>query len=212
MKKIKLLSAIAMAGFLGLSARAAIPVDYSSVNIKLTVLFQTNNTTSGSVTKFNVDKIKVTNKEVLNQVTNEFGTLPAGAQLVVNFGFYDGPFAVANKDGAIILANVSSSTNSYVLRINDLGPDIYTGKSVSGGTQVYDITTTGEFKWVNGNDTAELDIAGAASVKDTFPHTGNRPESFMFGGADNNDHSFFGENDVFVSGTLSGSGKNSSDF
>ena len=47
MKKFKLLSAIAMAGLLGLSARAAISADYSSVNIKLTVLAQTNSTTSG---------------------------------------------------------------------------------------------------------------------------------------------------------------------
>ena len=211
MKKFKLLSAIAMAGLLGLSARAAIPVDYSSVNIKLIVLAQSTNTTSGSTTKFNVTKMKVINKDVLNQVTNQFGTFPAGAQLVVFFGFYDGQFAVADKTGAIILANASSSTNSYELRINQSGPNIFTGENKSGN-QVYDITTTGEFIYVNGNDTGELDITGPASVKDTFPNTGNSPESFKFSGVDNNDNSFFGANSVFVSGTVSGAGENSADF
>ena len=213
MKKFKLLSAIAMAGLLGLSARAAIPVDYSSVNFKLTVLFQTNNTTSGSTTKYHVDKIKITNKDVLTQVTNEFGTLPPGAQLVVYYGFYDGQFAVADKTGAIILANASSSIvdTNYVLSINDTGPDIYTGEDKSGN-YVFDITTTGEFLYVNAADTAELDILGQASVKDKYPSTGNSPESFKLSGADNNDNSFFGGNSVFVSGTVSGSGKNSADF
>jgi len=215
MKIFKLLSAIAMAGLLGLSARAAIPVDYSTVNIKLTVLAQTNNTTSGSTTKFHVVKMKVTNKDVLNQVTNEFNTtFPAGAQLVLFFGFFDGGnnFAVANKAGTIILANASSSTNSYQLHLRDIGNDVFTGSSVSGGTEALNIITTGEFIWVNGNDTAELDIVGAAGVKDTFPHTGDSPESFKFAGVDNNGNSFFGENNLFVSGTVTGAGKNSADF
>ena len=157
--------------------------------------------------------MKVTNKDVLNQVTNQFGTFPAGSKLVVYFGYFYGQFAVANKAGAIILANASSSTNSYELRINDRGPDIYTGQSVSGGSASYDITTTGEFIYVNGNDTGKLDIVGPASVKDIFhAHRQFPGDHLSFGGVDNNDDSFFGESTVFPSGSLSGSGKNSADF
>src|ERR1035438_8837161 len=94
MKKFKLLTAVALAGLLGLSARAALPANFSSVNFKLTVLIQAASTGSGTTTKFNVTKLKITNKEVLNQVTNEFGAFPAGAQLVLaGNGFFGGTFS-----------------------------------------------------------------------------------------------------------------------
>jgi len=68
MNKYKLLVAVAVAGLFGLSARASIP-GYESVNIKCIILMQTNDTyPKATTTKFNVTKMKVTNKDILNLI------------------------------------------------------------------------------------------------------------------------------------------------
>src|ERR1700690_1134166 len=73
MNKYKLLVAVAVAGLLGLSARATIS-GYELVKIKGTILVQTNDTVKGSTTKYNVTKVKVVNKDVLKLIQMEFGT------------------------------------------------------------------------------------------------------------------------------------------
>ena len=74
MNKYKLLVAVAVAGLFGLSARASIS-GFDSVNIKCTILMQTNDTyPNANTTKFNVTKMKVTNKDILNLIAPEFAT------------------------------------------------------------------------------------------------------------------------------------------
>ena len=110
MKKINQLAVVAMTGLLGLSAHAAIPADFSTVAIKLTVVVQNANTVSGSTTKFNTTKTKVINKDIMTLVALQFGALPAKAQLVLSTnGFYGGKFAVLNSDGTVFLATVSKT-------------------------------------------------------------------------------------------------------
>jgi hypothetical protein len=208
MKKFKILSAIAMAGLLGLSARASFPTDFSTVKIKLTVLIQTNDTFPGSSTKFNVTKLKVTNKEVLMQVANQFGALPSGAQLVLNSdGFFGGTFSVLNKDGTVFLANVSSSTNLYELNIENNNNDIFTG-SENSSKETFDITTAADFFWHAGTGTDHLEIFGPATVKDTFG-SNTDPESFKFIGAEDGELS---SHAAIVTGSVSGHGKDTADF
>jgi hypothetical protein len=216
MNKLKLLAAVALAGLLGSSARASLPTSYSSVNIKLTVLVQTNDTTTSSVDKFNVLKIKVINKDVLQRVANEFtnvfttaAVVPAGAQLVISGGFVGGHFAVLGRTNNVLLANASSGSGSYALRISNPGYDIFAGQSVSGGTTVFNVTTIGEFFWSDRTDANYVEIIGQAKVKDTYPHTGNSPESFSISGASNG---YLSGRDANVSGSVSGSGKDTANF
>jgi hypothetical protein len=214
MKKFKLLSAIAMAGLLGLSARAALPSGFSSVSIKLTVLLQTNNTAVHSTTKFNVTKLKVTNKDVLQVVANEFtGTfpgavVPTGAQLVLaGDGFFGGTFSVLAKDGAVLLANASSNTNEYELQISNNNNDIYTGGDTSTA-ETFTIVTAADFFWQDATAANFLEIFGPATVKDTFKASGD-PESFKFSGAEDG---FLGGRDAIVTGSVAGKGKDTADF
>ena len=208
MKKFKLLTAVALAGLLGLSARAALPANFSSVNFKLTVLIQAASTGSGTTTKFNVTKLKITNKEVLNQVTNEFGAFPAGAQLVLaGNGFFGGTFSVLAKDGTVLLDNASSSGDSYELTISDPNNYIYTG-SETATTAKYNITTGGDFYWQDATASNFLEIVGPATVTDTIGAS-NGPESFKFSGLGDG---FLTGNNAIVTGSVNGAGKNTASF
>ena len=203
MKKINQLAAVAMTGLLGLSAYAAIPADFSTVAIKLTVLTQ-----NSTISPFTVTKLKVTNKDVLAQVADEFGALPDTAQLVLTGnGFYGGTFAVLDKDGNVLIANASSSTDSYELSISNPNNDIYTGKD-SATSETFKIITAGDFYWQDGTASNWLEVYGPATVKDTYKASGS-PESFKFGGVEDG---HLGGDDAIVTGSVSGKGKNTADF
>jgi hypothetical protein len=202
MKRIQLVVAVAVAGLLGMSARASLPDGYSSVKIKLTALMQAPNTSTSSSTKYNTTKVKVTNKEMLNLIATEFATsLGDGSQLVLN-NFWSGTFSVLNKDGAVILSNVSSNEDSWEL-YTSYDNYVYTGKSTSSSTK-YSYDMIGYFYWQDGADVNYLEIYGATTVDDSYKSSGTK-ESFKITGSD--DGEWMGDS-VVVSGTVSGSGKN----
>jgi hypothetical protein len=204
MKKLKLLSAIAMAGLLGLSARAATPaVNFELVNIKLTALFQTNNTDSSS----KIIKVKITNKDALKLIAGEFTSTPGitnkGAKLAIN-SYFSGTFAVLDKTNGVILANASNSTNSdnYNLFIENDGNSIDAFKDTTP-TDTENFTAVTFFEFESGDGTIFGDLFGAASVKETFSNTKDiHSESFKFSGVEDVD---FNSNEGVLEGTISGS-------
>ncbi len=203
MKKIKLLVAVAIAGLLGLSTRAAVS-GYDLVTVKATILAQTNNTASGSTTKYNVVKFKVTSKDVLKLIAAEFSTnFPAGAQLAVD-NFFAGDFYVLDKNGnEILYASYNEGvTDDYSLffayqNYVDSGSD-----TASKETDNY--TTIGEFYYEDATDANYFDIYGLTTVKDTYSTKDS--ESFKMTGLAGD--GYFAGYDVVVSGTVNGSGKN----
>ena len=202
MKRSQLLVAIAVAGLLGMSARASLPDGYSSVKIKLTALMQAPTTTTSSSAKFNTTKVKITNKEMLNLVATEFAvTLGDGAQLVLN-NFWSGTFSVLNKDGAVIIGDASENEDSWEL-YTDYDNSVYTGKENSSST-TYNYDAIGYFYWQDGAGTNYLEIYGATTVSESYKSSGTK-EKFKITGAD--DGEWMGDEAV-VSGTVSGSGKN----
>ena len=208
MKKIKLLAAVAAAGLFVLTANAA-STGYENVTVKATLTFQATNTGSGSITKYNVTKVKVTNKELLNQIATNFNqTFPAGAKLVVD-SFWNGNFSVLAKDGSVLLANASSSTNSFEL-YTDYDNYIYTGSDNSdNSTYTENYTAIGYLYFQNGDDSFDFEIYGATSLKDSVDKNGNYNQSFKLSGADDAYDGSLGSNsDGVASGKVSGSGKN----
>jgi len=210
MNKLKLLTAVAVAGLLGVSARASLPANYSSVNIHLTVQIQTNETTTASSFKFHVNQIKVTNKDILARVAAEFGDIyPAGAQLTILFGFWDDQFAVLDKTGAVLRANVSSGlSDSYELTIDQSGTRVETGGG-NNTTETDHLTMPGDFFWSDATDVNELQVFGLTTVIDTFK-SGNDPESFNL--SNGVESGLLNDNNTLVTGSVSGKGANSNDF
>jgi hypothetical protein len=212
MKKIKLLVAVAIAGLLGLSARAAVS-GYDLVTVKGTVLAQTNDTynSKDTVTYYNVAKFKVTNKTILNLIAMEYVTnfpsgFPAGAQLAVDY-FFNGEFYVLDKNGNILLANagVSAGADDYSLYFEyatyvDSGSD-----TASKETDNY--TTIGEFYYEDATDANYFDIYGLTTVKDIYGTKDS--ESFNMTGMAGD--GYINDTEVVVSGTVKGSGKNVDD-
>ena len=188
MKKFKLLSAIAMAGLLGLTARAAIPSGLQSVNVKLTILTQTNDTDTAHSEKFNVVKLKVTSKDVLGLIAKEFtnvdGITDSGSQLVVD-DFFNGTFEVLDKDGNVILADASDSTNEDDYDLNySYDNYVETGsESLSTDQETQDYTTVSEFDYDSATDTSWFEVDGAATVKFNTNANDKGTESYKFAGA-----------------------------
>ncbi len=203
MKKFKLLAVATVAGLLGLTAQAA-STGYIPVNIKVTGTFQTNNTTSGSTTKYNVIKVKITTKEMLKYVATEFDTtFPSGSKLVID-AFWGGDFSVLDKNGNVLLANASSNSevdDNYSL-YTDYDNYVYTGKDTDSST-TYKYSTIGYLYFENGNDSLDFEIYGLAKVNDSYPSGGGYNQSFKLTGADD---AYFGSNGV-ASGSMNGSGK-----
>jgi hypothetical protein len=215
MNKYKLLVAVAVAGLFGLSARASIP-GYESVNIKCIILMQTNDTyPKATTTKFNVTKMKVTNKDILNLIAPEFATnafsigytnfpsgFPVGSKLAVNY-FSNGEFYVLDKAGNVIL-DVYTENDDFYLYLDYNDNYVYTG-SDTASKETENYTYVGEFYYVDGTDANHFDVYGLTTVKDTIKASGES-ESFKMTGLAG-DGSFGGTNAV-VSGTVKGSGKN----
>jgi hypothetical protein len=215
MKKFKLLSAIAMAGLLGLSAHAAVN-NYDLVNVKLTVLVQTNTDITDG-TKFKALKTKVVNKDILKLISEEYTNMPAitnkGAQLAVD-DFFDGDFEVVSN-GTILLDHAGEPANiitndAYQLSFTQDGNEVDTGSQTETVTESKDsekdiVVTSLLYSDAAALNTVEVD--GSATVSDNGVSTeaaDKGTESFKFSGVGNG---FFGEDDAVVTGTVSGSGK-----
>jgi hypothetical protein len=207
MKNFKLLSAVAVAGLLGLSVHAAGPVNYDIVNVKLTLLVQTNDTEKGSTEKFNVNKIKLVTKDVLNQIALEFPSNAAaitasGAQLAVN-DFFDGTFTVLDKNGDVVLADASDSpTNDDYELYFDYDNYVDTG-SETDSKETENYTTVAYFYFENALDSSYFSLDGSATV--SYNNKGvKETESFKFSGAGDGEINDLG---AVVTGTAKGSGK-----
>lgn len=176
MKKLTLLSAVAVAGLLGFSARAATPVDYDIVTVKLTVTVSTN--ISEDVSK--LVKIKVTTKDILAQIATRFDeTFPAGAKLAVD-EFFDGEFAVLDKDNGVIIADASTTSDDYELYI-DYDTYVY-GYTDVNSKEKYDYSVESTFDFENLTGTDDADLEGTASVKETYSDAKDS-ETFSFTGS-----------------------------
>jgi hypothetical protein len=212
MKKIKLLVAVAIAGLLGLSARAAVS-GYDLVTVKGTVLAQTNDTynSKDTVTYYNVAKFKVTNKTILNLIAMEYVTnfpsgFPAGAQLAVDY-FFNGEFYVLDKNGNILLANAGApaGADDYSLYF-EYGNYVDSG-SDTASKETDNYTTIGEFYYEDATDANYFDIYGLTTVKDIYGTKDS--ESFNMTGMAGD--GYINDTEVVVSGTVKGSGKNVDD-
>jgi hypothetical protein len=202
MKKFKLLSAVAVAGLLGLSSvRAAAPVNYDIVTVKLTALVQTNLESSSKVLK-----IKLTTKDLLNQIAAEFPSNAAaitnsGAKLAV-YSFFDGEFAVLNKTNGVVLADASESTNDddYDLYFEtENSVDAY---SESDSKEVDNYTAVAFFGYENANDSVYFDLDGSAAVHDKYTDAKDS-ESFGFFGTGDGEYN---GHEAVVAGKATGSG------
>jgi hypothetical protein len=204
MNKIKLMSVIAVAGFLGLTARAASVSGSDAVTVKATIMLQTNNTETSKGEKFNVTAVKITTKDILTLVSNEFDTaFPVGAQLGVD-SFFDGQMEVLDKNGTVILADASTNADGYDLVIN-VNAEIRTG-SDTDTAETDDYTTISSLTYDSADEESFFDIAGSATVKDSFNDTKETDsESFDLSGvgmAAVNNH------EGLITGTVSGKGIN----
>jgi hypothetical protein len=203
MKRSQLIVAVAVAGLLGMSARASLPDGYSSIKIKLTALMQAPPTTTSSSTKFNITKVKVTNKEMLNLIATEYATtLGDGSQLVLD-NVWEGDFSVLNKDGAVLIGNASSNEDDWEL-FTEVESNVYTGKGTDTSiTENYDAIIW--FHWNDGSDYNYIDLFGAGTIDDSGKMDKGSKEKFKMSGGDNGQ--WMGSGAV-ISGTISGSGKN----
>jgi hypothetical protein len=205
MKKFKILSAIALAGLVGLTARAAAPANFDIVSLKLTALVQTNIDTK-------IVKIKITTKDLLKMVvapefTNKAAQITgSGAKLVVD-SFQGGTFAVLDKTNGVIVADAGSSptNDEYELFIENDGFPVQDIKDNATFTDT--ITTTGFFEFDNGPDTIFGEIFGLTIVKQTESNT-KESESFKLTGADETE---INGAEGTMTGSVSGSGKDNDD-
>jgi hypothetical protein len=205
MKKIKLMTIIAVAGLVGFAARAAVPLPYDLVTVKLTALFQTNNTDTTS----KIIKVKITNKDILSLIASEFTNSAAaitnkGAKLAVD-SFFDGTFAVLDKTNGVILADAStgiSTNDDYELFIEQDGNSV-DAFNTTGSKDTHNLAVVGFFEFENANDTIFGDTFGAAGVKEKFTDTKDS-ESFVLAGTE--DVEIGGRSGV-LTGRVSGTGK-----
>jgi hypothetical protein len=202
MKKFKLLSAVALIGFVGLSARAAI-TNADFVDVKFTLLIQTNGSDGL--------KVKITNKDVLQAIANEFTNkfpskvVPKGAKLAIA-GALGGVFEVfTNK--ALLLANANTNPaaggDGYQLSLSTKPATEVTTQSTS--TKL-DETLAGSLTYNQAGSARAFTISGLASFMDTKAKASSTTfdETFTFGGSGAG--TVNGANAV-VSGTVTGTGE-----
>jgi hypothetical protein len=198
MKKLKLLTAIAVAGVVGMSVHAANPSGFETINIKLTALAQNGD---------NTQKIKITNKDLLNQIAQEFdesSVTNKGAKIALGSGgFFDGDFFVLDQNNTEILdASDELNPDDYHLFF-DWDTVVFSEKSDKESS-----TAVAFFEFENANGSVSVDLNGLAKVNDTFKND-SESESLKFTGSGNGEDS--GDAAV-VSGSISGSGKGLSDI
>ena len=184
MKKIKLMTVIAMAGIAGLTARASAPTGLDIVTIKATALVQGDDTDKGDTTKFHVAKIKVVTKDVLALIANEY---PGNAAAITNSGaklavdsFFAGDFEVLNSTNGVILAdagqpNPANTNDDYDLFI-DTDNAVATGSDSDKGESDSWVVAT-EVEYDSADESSFFDVEGISAVKSKFPESDNSVNS-----------------------------------
>jgi hypothetical protein len=205
MKKLKLIAVIAVAGALGLSARATTVTNADVVTIKATITLQTNNIETGDTTKFAVTKLKVTTKDVLGLIDGEFGTTfgnTNGTQLAVD-SFEDGEFSVLDKNGNVLIADASSDADDYELGI-EYDNSVLTG-SETAAKETEDWTATSDFFYNSADDASSFDVEGSSTIDQVYTDPKDS-ESFDLSGA--GDAEINGDGGVITGAEVKGEGKN----
>jgi hypothetical protein len=198
-KILKLLAAVALVGIVGLNARAAAITNADLVEVKLTLLIQTNGNAGLTV--------KLTNKDVLQAIANEFTNtfpgkvVPKDAKLAVTS--LGGNFEVfTNK--TILLANASTNAaaggDGY-----QLGLSTQTGVTTKSTATVFDETFASSLTYSQAGGARAFTISGLASEKEhaANTHATTFSESIAFAGSGSG--TVNGANAV-VSGTVTGAG------
>jgi hypothetical protein len=199
MKKLTLLAVVALIGLAGLSIRAASITNADLVNVRLTVLIQTNGFSEGLT-------IKIINKDVLQAIANEFTNsfpgkaVPKGATLAVTS--LGGNFEVfTNK--VLLLANASTNAtagDSYQLNLTTK-----TGVITKSTLTVFDETFPSSLTYNQADSARAFTISGLASLKEKAAsiHATTFGESFGFLGSG---AGTIGGSTAVVAGTVSGTG------
>jgi hypothetical protein len=219
MNKLKLIAVIAVAGALGLSARAASVPNVDLVTVKAAVLLQnTNPIVVGETTKFAVTKVKITTKDILGLIDNEFHTAYAtinGTQLAVeSFGNGAGNFAgsvvVLDKGGNVINADAGEASGDP-----DYGLGIEFDNAVATASATDDTKGSAEYRaasdffYESADDSTFFAIGGAfggvATVDQTFKNA-TASETFSLTGG--GDAEINGSEGVITDGSVKGSSKN----
>src|SRR5665213_722303 len=200
MKKLKLLTALAVAGIVGMTAHATGASGFETINFKLTAYASTNDTAK-------LVKIKITNKDVLNQVEQEFGNVAitiSGAKLALGSGGIfngTGDIYVLNKTNGVVVDASNVNDNQYQLGFS------FDHEATSAPNNGDKETTmaVGHFTFSNASGSTAGDLQGLAKVTETFKNNNSGDsESFKFTGTGNGE--YHGTSAV-VTGTISTSGK-----
>jgi hypothetical protein len=198
MKLTKLTILAATAAFV-MNASAKLPSGLESVVIKATVV-----TESGA----KVVKTKITTDDILSLIDNEYDTSYSkqnggkGYQLV-SYGLYEEEFAVADKDGNIVLENATSDGNDYELSLDPYYDDNWV-RSYKGQNSSY-IIPEAELYYNSADDNDSLYVDGLMTDKVNWD---SYNESYSMkngqGSISFEDEDTYGP---IMSGTVSGSGK-----
>jgi len=202
MKRYAFLIAVTFGGFCGTNARGALPVGYCQVNVKLTALIQGSNVVRQAGTRYNVTRMKIITKDVLNLIGEEYNMSFTNAQLAVD-SFGSGNFSVLDRTGHVLLANAGQPAGEDDYRLaTGVNNFTYTGTETPFGS-AYNDSVIGSFSYSDAGETNYFGIYGLMTIKDVSKLSGST-ESFKLVGADNGN---FNGKDMVVSGTITGSGK-----
>ena len=198
MKNLKLLAAVALVGLVGLSARAATITNVDLLQVKLTLLIQTNGDTAV--------KAKIINKNVLQQIANEFTNtfpgkvVPNGAVLAITG--VGGTFQVfSNKTLILANANTNAATgDGYQLNMTTKTGVI----TKSTGTKFDEVLPT-SFTYSQAGIVQTYTTSGLTSLDESAgSHATTFSEAFKFTGSG---AGTFGLTTAIVAGTVNGAGK-----
>jgi hypothetical protein len=200
MKKLTLLAVVALIGLVGLSTRAASITNADLVNVKLTLLIQTN------VSGFQQGlAIKLTNKDVLQAIANEYTNsfpgkvVPKGAALAVTS--LGGNFEVFTNN-VLLLADASTnaaSGDNYQLALTTK-PGVTTKSTATQFDETYPTSLT----YNQAGSARAFTITGLTSLKEKAASATTFSESFKFIGSGSGTVS---GSAAIVAGTVSGTGK-----
>jgi hypothetical protein len=200
MKKLMPLAAAAVMGLLGMKA-SALPNGYESATFHATLILQ------NSETPWEIKKISMSNKDLLNLIRTEFIStpIPSNAQLVSRG--LDGEQFEILVGNTVLLSNVSTNTNSgdnYKLQFNAYA-DRWTESEVSN-KNMFDYTSDlCILSYMSGDGSQSFTLEGTTTINDNLEFDN---ETFKMSNASGSFNLLIGgEGFGTMTGSFSGSGK-----
>ena len=198
-KKLIPLAVVAIVCLLGLNA-TALPTGYESANFHATLILQ------NSETPWEIKKISMSNKDLLNLIRTEFIStpIPSNAQLVSR-GLDGGQFEIL-VGNTPLLANVSSSTNgdNYKLQFNAYA-DHWTVSEVSNKNTFNYTSDLCILSYMSGDGSQSFTLEGTTTINDNLEFDN---ETFKMSNASGSFNLLIGgEGFGTMTGSFSGSGK-----